>query len=44
MVLPLIGGAFSRQAFATIERSWREMKDAIVLRDDQYVLLMAKKN
>jgi hypothetical protein len=33
----------SKDAFAKIERSWREMKDAIVLQDDQYVLLMAKK-
>jgi hypothetical protein len=43
MVLPLIGWAFSRQAFATIEPSRREIKDVIVLQDDQYVLLMAKK-
>jgi hypothetical protein len=44
LVLPLIGWAFSMQAFATIERSWREMKDGIVLQDDQFVLLIAKKD
>ena len=44
MVLPLIGWAVSRQAFAARERSLRDMKDAIVLQDDQYVLLMAKKD
>ena len=34
----------SKEDFATIERSWREMKDVIVLQDDQYVLLMARTN
>jgi hypothetical protein len=33
----------SQQEFLEVERAWRQRADVVVLRDDQYVLLMAKK-
>lgn len=34
----------SKDEFTEVELGWREMEDAVILKDDQHVLLMAKKS